>query len=89
MTIQPVSGLPSIRRRSSADHDLSRLYVDVLTARAAHRLTRSTTHPDETVRRNADRLTASLGAYVSALEEYGLPVPAAIRDEFRLRRGLS
>lgn len=85
MTIQPESGLPSLRRRSSADHYLSALYAEVLTARAAHRLTRGSHRPDE----NAGRLTASLTAYARALEEYRLPVPAAIRDELRLRRRLS
>ncbi|TDD17664.1 hypothetical protein E1218_27435 [Kribbella turkmenica] len=88
MTIQPLSGLPSVRRRSSADHDLSCLYAEVLTARAADQLTRCTPRPGDNVRRNAGRLTASLGAYAGALEEYGLPVPAVIRDELRLRRRL-
>jgi hypothetical protein len=89
MTIRPVAALPSIQRRSTADHDLSHLYAEVVTARAAEQLTRSTKRPDENVRNNSRRLTASLSAYASALEAYRLPVPRAIRDELRLRRRLS
>jgi hypothetical protein len=89
MTIQPVAGLPSIQRRSTADHDLSHLFAEVVTARAAEQLTRTTKRPDDNVRNNSRRLTASLVAYAEALESYRLPVPRAIRDELRLRRRLS
>ncbi|TCO22315.1 hypothetical protein EV652_110301 [Kribbella steppae] len=89
MTIHPIAPLPSIRRRSTADHDLSHLYAEVVTARAAEQLTRSTKRPDDNIRSNSRRLTASLSAYASALEGYRLPVPRAIRDELRLRRRLS
>jgi hypothetical protein len=87
--IQPVAGLPSIQRRSTADHDLSHLFAEVVTARAAEQLTRTTKRPDDNVRNNSRRLTASLVAYAEALESYRLPVPRAIRDELRLRRRLS
>jgi hypothetical protein len=89
MTIQPVAGLPSIQRRSTADHDLSHLFAEVVTARAAEQLTLSTKRPDDNVRNNSRRLTASLSAYADALEAYRLPVPRAIRDELRLRRRLT
>ena len=89
MMIQPVAGLPSIQRRSTADHDLSHLFAEVVTARAAEQLTRTTKRPDDNVRNNSRRLTASLVAYAEALESYRLPVPRAIRDELRLRRRLS
>jgi len=89
MTIHPIAALPSIRRRSTADHDLSHLYAEVVTARAAEQMTRSTKRPDDNIRSNSRRLTASLSAYASALEGYRLPVPRAIRDELRLRRRLS
>ncbi|MFG1818234.1 hypothetical protein ACGFIF_31030 [Kribbella sp. NPDC049174] len=89
MTIQPIADLPSIRRRSTADHDLSHLLAEVVHARAAEQLTRSTKRPDDTIRSNSRRLTASLSAYADALESYRLPVPRAIRDELRLRRRLT
>ncbi|MEI8411394.1 MULTISPECIES: hypothetical protein [unclassified Kribbella] len=89
MTIHPVAALPSIRHRSTTDHDLSHLLAEVLSARAAEQSTRSTKRPDESIRNNSRRLTDSLSAYASALESYRLPVPRAIRDELRLRRRLS
>jgi hypothetical protein len=89
MTIHPVAALPSIRHRSTADHDLSHLLAEVITAREAEQLTRSMKRPDENIRNNSRRLTASLSAYASALEAYRLPVPRAIRDELRLRSRLS
>lgn len=89
MTIQPAAALPSLRHRSSADHDLSHLLAEVMHARMAEQQTRSTKRPDDRVRTNSRRLTDSLSAYASALERYRLPVPRAIRDELRLRRRLS
>jgi hypothetical protein len=89
MTIQPVVALPSLRHRSSADLDLSHLLTEVTHARLAEQTTRTTKRPDDNVRTNSRRLTASLVAYVNALEGYRLPVPRSIRDELRLRRRLS
>jgi hypothetical protein len=89
MTIQPVAALPSLRHRSTADHDLSHLLAEVIHARTAEQLSRTTKRPDDNVRTNSRRLTASLSAYASALEGYRLPVPRAIRDELRMRRRLS
>lgn len=86
---QPVTARPSLLHRSSADHDLSHLLAEVLHARMAEQLTRTTKRPDNNVRTNSRRLTDSLSAYASALERYRLPVPRAIRDELRLRRRLS
>ena len=89
MSIQPAADLPSLRHRSSADHDLSHLLAEVMHARMAEQQTRTTKRPDDRVRTNSRRLTDSLSAYASALERYRLPVPRAIRDELRLRRRLS
>jgi hypothetical protein len=89
MTNQPAAALPSLRHRSSADHDLSHLLAEVMHARMAEQLTRTTKRPDDRVRSNSRRLTDSLSAYASALERYRLPVPRAIRDELRLRRRLT
>lgn len=89
MTIRPQSGLPSIQRRSSADHDLSHLFVEVTCAREADRVARCAPRTDVTFRSDSLRIIASLSAYTKALEGYGLPVPPGIHDELRLREGLA
>lgn len=89
MTTQPAGTLPSLRHRSTADHDLSQLLAEVIHARTAEQLTRTTKRPGDNVRTDSRRLTDSLSAYASALEGYRLPVPRSIRDELRLRRRLS
>jgi hypothetical protein len=89
MAIRPPAVLPSLQRRSTADHDLLHLYAEVRTAREAERLARGARRPNKTLRSDSGRLTASLTAYAKALETYRLPVPCAIRDELRLRRRLA
>jgi len=89
MTIRPQPGLPTVQRRSSADHDLSQLFFEVSCARAAERVARCAQRTDSTCRSDSLRIAAALGAYTTALERYGLPVPPGIRTELRLRRGLA
>lgn len=89
MTIQPVAVRPGIQHRSARDLDLSHLFAEVRSARAADRLARSAQRRDDSFRTDSGRLAASLLAYAKALEGYRLPVPRAIRDELRLRRKLS
>lgn len=88
MAIQPLPVSRGIHHRSAAEHDLSQLFAEVASARAAVRLARGVPRRDDTYRSDCGRLAASLGAYVRALERYRLPVPRAIRDELRIRRQL-
>jgi hypothetical protein len=71
MNLRPLPGLPSIQRRSSADHDLSQLFVEVSCARAADRAARCAQRTDGTFRSDSLRIAASLTAYTRALERYG------------------
>jgi hypothetical protein len=89
MSIRPVTVTAGLQYRSVADHDLSHLFADVLSARSADRLARGAGRRPDTARSDSGRLAASLKAYAEALESYGLPVPRSIRDELRLRRQLS
>ena len=89
MPIQPYSPLADASRRSATDHDLVCLFREVVSAREADRLARDTRRPTGTPHSASTRLAASLSAYTRALESHQLPVPPAIRDELRLRRGLS
>ncbi|MEV4261573.1 hypothetical protein [Kribbella sp. NPDC049584] len=88
MSIRPLSVTGGASRRFAADHDLLDLFADIMAARAADRHARGQRRADAPSRSDADRLSLSLGAYASALEQYRLPVPPVIRDELRLRRGL-
>ncbi|MGW1339789.1 hypothetical protein ACWCOV_01950 [Kribbella sp. NPDC002412] len=88
MSIQSLPVRGGASRRSAADHDLLYLFAEVMSARAADRLTRGQRRPDASSNSDASRLTLSLGAYAAALEQYRLPVPPVIRDELRLRNGL-
>ncbi len=89
MSIRPLPVLRGARRRSAVDHELSDLLAEVASARADDRLARVSGRRDDTHRSgDSGRLASSLGAYAKALETYRLPVPRAVRDELRLRRGL-
>lgn len=88
MSIQPLSAPSGAARRFVRDHDLLDLFAEVMSARAADRQARGQRRTDAPSRSDANRLALSLGAYVRALEQYRLPVPPVIRDEFRLRSGL-
>ncbi|WP_327637545.1 hypothetical protein OHB24_03865 [Kribbella sp. NBC_00482] len=68
--------------------DLSHLFAEVVSARAAERLARGPRRQGDNTRSDASRLATSLRAYARALEKYRLPVPPVIRDELRLRSGL-
>ncbi|GAA1156214.1 hypothetical protein GCM10009630_62760 [Kribbella jejuensis] len=74
--------------RSVVNHDLSRLFAAVTSARVADRQARGRLRWDDPFRPDAYRLASSLRAYARALEGYRLPVPPVIRDELRLRSGL-
>jgi len=89
MSVRPLALLPGVQHRSAADDDLSHLYAEIMSARAADRLARGAQRRDDSFRTDSGRLAASLLAYAKALERYRLPVPRAIRDELRLRRRLS
>ena len=89
MSIRPLPLLRGARRRSAVDHELSHLLAEVASARADDRLARVTGRRNETFRADSGHLASSLGAYAKALERYRLPVPRAVRDELRLRRGLT
>ncbi|TDW15793.1 hypothetical protein [Kribbella kalugense] len=89
MSIRPLPVSFGASRRSAVDHDLSYLLAEIESARAAERLARGSRHPGDTFRSDAARLASSLGAYARALEGYRLPIPPVIRDELRLRQGLS
>ena len=69
--------------------DLSHLFAEVVSARAAERLARvGPRRQGENARSETGRLATSLRAYARALEKYRMPVPPVIRDELRLRSGL-
>jgi hypothetical protein len=80
--------LADVGRRSVVNDDLSHLFAEVVSARAAERLARGPRRQGENSRSDAGRLAMSLRAYARALEKYRLPVPPVIRDELRLRSGL-
>lgn len=88
MTIRPLSTLTGIRCRSAADHALSHLFAEVVSAREADQVARGAPRREIALGSDSGRLAASLTAYARALEGYQLPVPPGIRDELRLRRGL-
>lgn len=88
MPVQPSALLSGPSGRSAADHDLSQLFAEVISARAADRQARGRLRWDDPFRSDAYRLALSLRAYARALEAYRLPVPPVIRDELRLRSGL-
>ncbi len=89
MSIRPLPVLGGARRRWVMDHELAHLFAEVASARVADRRSRGTRRRDDTFRSDSGHLASSLGAYANALERYRLPVPRTIRDELRLRRGLS
>jgi hypothetical protein len=88
MSIRPLSVPGGASRRFATDHALLDLFADIMSARAADRQARGLRRTDAPSRSDANRLSLSLDAYASALEQYRLPVPPVIRDELRLRRGL-
>lgn len=88
MSIRSLPAARGASGRSAADHDLRCLFDEITSARVADRQARGQRHPDSPSRGDAARLVLSLVAYARALEQYRLPVPPAIRDELRLRRGL-
>jgi hypothetical protein len=89
MSVRPLPVLRGVQHRSAADHDLSHLFAEIMSAREADRLSRGAQRRDDIFRSDSGRLAASLNAYATALERYRLPVPHEIRDELRLRRQLS
>ena len=89
MSILPLAVLRGARRRSVVDHELSDLLAEVTAAREDDQLSRGTRRRNDTFRSDCGHLVCSLGAYANALEKHRLPVPRAVRDELRLRRGLS
>lgn len=88
MSVRPLSAPRGVTRRSAADHDLSCLFAEIRSARAADRQARGERRTNAPSHRDATRLALSLVAYTTALERYRLPVPPVIRDELRLRSGL-
>jgi hypothetical protein len=86
---RPTSVLADVGRRSVMNDDLSHLFAEVVSARAAERVARGgPRRQGENARSDTGRLALSLRAYARALEKYRLPVPPVIRDELRLRSGL-
>ncbi|NIK61574.1 hypothetical protein [Kribbella shirazensis] len=87
MAVRSVPDLRAARWRWVADRELSHLFAEVESARAADRVSRGSRHPSAPLRGDA-ALASSLGAYATALLKYRLPVPPVIRDELRLQRSL-
>jgi len=88
MTIQRHLPPPGAFHRSAVDQTLAALFADLAAARAADHLARSHRPAIPTTAESA-RLVAALRDCTAALEQHCIPVPREIRDELRLRCGLS